>query len=77
MLLKVMVTPENESRLQLIPAYAVDAKTQEMEGEQAAELYQFMEGISFGIRIGEEGEVENMLIGEIQEVESTREMFGI
>ncbi len=81
----------------LIPAYAADAKNQEMEGEQAAELYQFMEGISFGIRIGEEGlilsgrifqiakqdpSLTNEKIAaqvgcEIQEVESTREMFGI
>lgn len=57
-LLKVTVTPENESRLQLIPAYASGAKTQEMDGEQAAELYRFMEGISYGIHIGAEGEVE-------------------
>ena len=57
-LLKVTVTPENESRLQLVPAYASGAKTQEMDGEQAAELYQFMEEISYGIHIGAEGEVE-------------------
>lgn len=56
-LLKAVVTPENETRLQLIPAYAAGAKTQEMSGEGKAELFRFLEEISFGVTIGEDGTV--------------------
>lgn len=54
-LLKALITPENETKLQLIPAYATGAKTQEMSEEARLELFQFMEEISFGIKIGADG----------------------
>lgn len=56
-LLKATVTPENTTKLQLIPAYASGAKTQEMEPVKGAELYRFMEEISFGISVGEDGTI--------------------
>lgn len=56
-LLKATITPENETSLQLIPAYASGAKTQEMSEEKASELYQFMESISFGVAVGADGVV--------------------
>lgn len=58
LLLKATVTPENETTLQLIPAYASGAKTQKMNETDSAELYQFMEEISFGIAVTEGGKVE-------------------
>ncbi len=54
-LLKVVVPVEGQPRLQLIPAYAQGAKTQEMPKEQAIDLYRFMEGVSYGAHIGEDG----------------------
>ena len=57
LLLKVTVSPEGVAALYLMPAYAADAMTQERSGEKAAELYQFMENISFGIHVGEDGAV--------------------
>ena len=59
MLLKATVTPENETSLQLIPAYASGAKTQKLDAASSAELYQFMEGISFGVSVTDEGVVMN------------------
>lgn len=59
-LLKTTVTPENETTLQLIPAYASRAKTQKMQQEDGTELYQFMEGISYGVSITEDGKVERI-----------------
>lgn len=59
-LLKTTVTPENETTLQLIPAYASGAKTQKMQQEDGAELHQFMEGISYGVSITEDGKVERI-----------------
>ncbi|MCI8483735.1 MAG: CapA family protein [Lachnospiraceae bacterium] len=58
MLLKVTVTQENKSVLQLIPAYAAEAKTQEISQDQRAEWYRFVEEISYGIQIGEDGIVQ-------------------
>lgn len=58
-LLKATVTPENETSLQLIPAYASGAKTQKMDEASGAELYQFMEGISYDVTITPEGMVES------------------
>lgn len=55
MLLKVTVSRENKPILQVIPAYAAEAKTQEMGQDQAAELYRFLEEISYGVQIGEDG----------------------
>lgn len=60
-LLKAVVTPENETKLQLIPAYAAGAKTQEMSEEGRIELYQFLEEISFGIKVGADGSVTALL----------------
>ena len=59
-LLKTTITPENETTLQLIPAYASGAKTQKMQGEDGAQLYQFMEGISYGVSISKDGVVERI-----------------
>lgn len=57
LLLKATVTPENETTLQLIPAYASGAKTQKMNEADSAELYQFMEEISFDVIVGADGKV--------------------
>lgn len=54
-LLKVSITEDNHTSLQLIPAFAAGAKTQEMDEATAAELYQFMEGISFGVTVDADG----------------------
>lgn len=59
-LLKTTITPENETTLQLIPAYASGAKTQKMQEEDGAQLYQFMEGISYGVSISKDGVVERI-----------------
>ncbi len=59
-LLKTTITPENEITLQLIPAYASGAKTQKMQEEDGAQLYQFMEGISYGVSISKDGVVERI-----------------
>ena len=56
-LLKVRVTLQNEAVLKLIPAYASGAKTQWMDSEAEAELYQQMEEISFGVMIDADGTV--------------------
>lgn len=59
MLLKVTVSPENETTLQMIPAYASGAKTQKMDADSGGELYRFMEEISFGVSVSEDGIVTN------------------
>lgn len=56
-LLKVTVSPENETTLKLVPAYASGAKTQKKDETGSAELYQFMEEISYGISVLEDGTV--------------------
>ncbi len=56
-LLKVKVSQDNQSIVQLIPASASGAKTQEMSGDKAKELYQYMESISNGIAILDDGTV--------------------
>lgn len=58
MLLKVTVSPENETILQIIPASASGAKTQKMNADSSAELYQFMEEISFGVSVTEDGMIQ-------------------
>lgn len=55
MLLKVTVSTENETILQLIPASASGAKTSKLEGEEARSICQFVEDISFDVTVGEEG----------------------
>ncbi len=59
-LLKVRVTPDNQPVLQLIPAEAFGAKTQEMSGDKVKELYQYMESISDGIEISDDGIVSKI-----------------
>ena len=56
-LLKATVSPENETTLKLVPAYASGAKTQKKDETGSAELYQFMEEISYGISVLEDGTV--------------------
>ena len=55
MLLKVTVSTENETILQLIPASASGAKTSKLEGEEARSICQFVEDISFDVTVGEDG----------------------
>lgn len=57
MLLKVTVSTENETILQLIPASASGAKTSKLEGEKARSICQFVEDISFDVTVGEDGVV--------------------
>lgn len=57
MLLKVTVSTENETILQLIPASASGAKTSKLEGEEARSICQFVEDISFDVTVGEDGVV--------------------
>lgn len=56
-LLKVRVSLQNEAILKIIPAYASDAKTQWMDSETEAELYQQIEEISFGVMVDADGTV--------------------
>lgn len=56
-LLKVKVSQDNQPIVQLIPASASGAKTQEMSGDKAKELYQYMESISNDIAISDDGTV--------------------
>lgn len=56
-LLKVRVSLQNEAILKIIPAYASDAKTQWMDSEAEAELYQQIEEISFGVMVDADGTV--------------------
>lgn len=58
-LLKVTVSPENETLLQVIPASASGAKTQKMDTGSGGELYRFLEEISFGVSVTEDGVVTN------------------
>lgn len=57
-LLKATVLPDNETTLQLLPAYAAGAKTQEKDESRSAELYRFMEEISYDISVGADGKVK-------------------
>lgn len=57
-LLKVQVVPGKAPVLQLLASYASGAKTQEMNSEQAAELYRQIESISYAVAIGEDGIVQ-------------------
>lgn len=56
-LLKVRVTTDNQAVLQLIPACAAGAKTEEMEQEESNRLYQQIMDISFGVEIDSMGMV--------------------
>lgn len=56
-LLKVRVTPDNQPLLQLVPASASGAKTQEMGSEEAEELYQYIEDISVNAAVAADGSV--------------------
>ena len=48
---------ETELTLRLIPAAASGARTYELEGDAAQELFSYMESISFGVSIDEDGYV--------------------
>lgn len=58
-LLKVRVSLQNEAILKIIPAYASGAKTQWMDSEAEAELYQQIEEISFGVMVDADGTVRS------------------
>lgn len=60
-LLKVLAAPDSQISLQVIPAFASGAKTQEMDEAQAAELYRFLEEISFGVRVEADGTIAENL----------------
>lgn len=57
LLLKAIISAEDDVSLQLIPAYASGAKTQKMSEAGSEELYRYMEEISYGISVGEDGVV--------------------
>ena len=55
--LKVDVDADKKMSVQLLPAAAADSQTYELEGERAAELYRYMESISFDVEIDGQGNV--------------------
>lgn len=54
---KVAVTSDGNVTYSLLPVYTEAGKNQLMEGEKAAELYQYMNEISFGVTVDEQGNV--------------------
>lgn len=56
-LLKLVISQDNQIRIQLIPFHSSAFPIQQMEKEQTREFYRYMEKISFGITIDEEGNV--------------------
>lgn len=56
-LLKVVIDDMGDLKCYLLPAYAKDAKTNGMDDESKNLLYRYMEEISEGISIGEEGDI--------------------
>lgn len=55
--IKVVVGQDGTASYKVIPARTTDGQTYILEGEEAKNLYQYMEGISFGVKIDEEGYV--------------------
>ncbi|MEG0793571.1 MAG: CapA family protein, partial [Lachnospiraceae bacterium] len=49
--LKVQVKKDNRASLKIVPAKAVNGKTQEMKDSEKRELYKYLQGISNGISI--------------------------
>ena len=58
-LVKVEIDKENEVSYSLIPAYAKSYKTQKFEGEQAKELFDYMNEISVKNYIDKDGIIKN------------------
>lgn len=56
-LVKVEIQPDGEVSYRLIPAYAEGGKTQLFKGEEAEELFQYMNEISTGTIVDEQGNV--------------------
>lgn len=56
-MLQVVADKENNLSLKIVPAAASNSRTYEMEGDQARELYQYIEQISFNASIDENGNV--------------------
>ncbi|MBR5566467.1 MAG: CapA family protein [Roseburia sp.] len=56
-LVKVEIYPDGEVSYRLIPAYAKGGKTQLFNGEEAEELFQYMNEISTGRVVDEQGNV--------------------
>ncbi|RDU24427.1 CapA family protein [Anaerosacchariphilus polymeriproducens] len=55
--LKVTINSNQESQLQVIPCSASNAYTTKLEDQNAQNLYDYLEGISYSISINEEGKV--------------------
>jgi poly-gamma-glutamate synthesis protein (capsule biosynthesis protein) len=58
MAIKVTVGTDQSTTCQLIPIYATKGCTSKMDASGAASLYQYMESISTGIHISEDGTVQ-------------------
>ena len=56
-LVKVEIQPDGKVSYRLIPAYAEGGKTQLFKGEEAEELFQYMNEISTGTIVDEQGNV--------------------
>lgn len=56
-LVKVEIQPDGEVSYRLIPAYAEGGKTQLFKGEEAEELFRYMNEISTGTIVDEQGNV--------------------
>lgn len=54
---KVTVDADGNASYQLLPASASNGTTNLLTGTDAKELYQYMEGLSFGVQITDEGEI--------------------
>ncbi|MGN0352540.1 MAG: CapA family protein [Roseburia sp.] len=54
---KVVVNPDGTVSYQLLAATASNGKTVLMEGVEKTNLYQYMEGLSYGVKIDEDGYV--------------------
>lgn len=54
-MLKVIWDTAGESRLTVIPVVTASALTRNLEGQEAQEMYQYLQGISYGVTIDENG----------------------
>lgn len=59
MAVKITIGTDKTTTCQLIPVYAASGCTMKMEESGASSLYQYMESISNGIHIAEDGTVQN------------------
>lgn len=67
MALRVTVDADGNASYRLIPAYASNGCTMQMEPQNASALYRYMEEISTGVTIGENGELQNAAAKTAQE----------